>query len=259
MRPSAPVPQQWFARWSVPGDVTVLWEPHVHWFIRANFFHVLGSDDCLLVDSGLGLARLNTHLADLLDRPAQLLLTHGHYDHAGGAFEFEDRIGHLGDDAAFRAAARPRLRRRDFPRHLLTELEERGYAIPHDLLDAHPRTGFDAERHVACPAAPYRAVDDGEEIEAAGRSFRVVHLPGHSPGSIGLFEERTGYLFSGDVIYDGPLFDSLPESSRHDYVKSVRTLRRLPVTLVFPGHGPILDRRRMVALIDRYLASMGAP
>ena len=43
------------------------------------------------------------------------------------------------------------------------------------------------------------------------RHFEVLHLPGHSPGSIGLWERRTGILFSGDALYDGPLLDELFE------------------------------------------------
>jgi glyoxylase-like metal-dependent hydrolase (beta-lactamase superfamily II) len=42
-------------------------------------------------------------------------------------------------------------------------------------------------------------------IDTGDRHFEVLHLPGHSPGSIGLWEERSGTLFSGDAIYDGPL------------------------------------------------------
>ena len=37
-----------------------------------------------------------------------------------------------------------------------------------------------------------------------------LHLPGHSPGSLGLWEPRSGLLLSGDAVYDGPLLDQLP-------------------------------------------------
>lgn len=253
-----PVPQQWFARQAVCGDVTVFWEPHVHWFIRANFFHLRGFHDCILVDSGLGLAPIGAHLHEFVDRPAQLLMTHGHYDHIGGAHEFADRYGHADDGDAFMNPIRPRLRRDDFGASLLRELEEHRWTIPESLLDAHPGPDFTVEAHQPRSAVPYTTVEDGDEIEGADRKLRVIHLPGHSPGSVGFFEECTGYLFSGDVIYDGPLIDSLAESNRSDYIESMLCLRQLPITRVFPGHGPLLDRARMLDLIDTYLREVGA-
>ena len=47
-----------------------------------------------------------------------------------------------------------------------------------------------------------RALDEGDVIDLGDRVFKVLHLPGHSRGSIGLLEEATGVFFSGDVIYE---------------------------------------------------------
>ena len=60
------------------------------------------------------------------------------------------------------------------------------------------------------PAAPATTLlCDGDVVDLGDRAFEVLHLPGHSPGSIGLWEPATGVLFSGDAIYDGPLLDEL--------------------------------------------------
>ena len=85
-----------------------------------------------------------------------------------------------------------------------------------------------------------------------------MHLPGHSPGSIGLWEPRTGVFFSGDAIYDGPLLDMLPDSSIPDYVATMKRLRSLPVAVVHGGHEPSFGRERMVGIVDEYLQSRGA-
>ncbi len=53
------------------------------------------------------------------------------------------------------------------------------------------------------PAPATRLLAEGEAIDLGDRHFEVLHLPGHSPGSIGLWEEATGIFFSGDAIYDG--------------------------------------------------------
>jgi glyoxylase-like metal-dependent hydrolase (beta-lactamase superfamily II) len=95
-------------------------------------------------------------------------------------------------------------------------------------------------------------------VDLGDRAFEVMHLPGHSPGSIGLWEPRTGIFFSGDAIYDGWLLDMLPDSSIRDYIATMKRLRSLAVTIVHGGHEPSFGRERMVAIIDQYLRSRGA-
>ena len=80
-----------------------------------------------------------------------------------------------------------------------------------------------------------------------------MHLPGHSPGSIGLWERDTGTLFSGDAIYDGPLLDELPESSIDEYCRTMERLLTLPVTVVHGGHDPSFGRERLRELARAYL------
>ena len=104
------------------------------------------------------------------------------------------------------------------------------------------------------PAPATRPVDEGDVIEVGGRRFEILHLPGHSPGSIGLWEAETGILFSGDAIYDGPLLDELPGSDISIYVATMKRLRDLPVTVVHAGHDPSFGRDRLRELCDAYLA-----
>ena len=101
-----------------------------------------------------------------------------------------------------------------------------------------------------------RLVDEGDVIDLGDRvSSQVLHLPGHSPGSIGLWEATTGTLFSGDALYDGPLLDLLPGSDLDDYRATMERLATLPVTVVHGGHDPSFGRDRMHKLITDYLES----
>jgi glyoxylase-like metal-dependent hydrolase (beta-lactamase superfamily II) len=68
-----------------------------------------------------------------------------------------------------------------------------------------------------------------------------------------LFDPGDGTLFSGDVVYDDVLLDSIAGSDPARYRASLGRLRDLPVRVVRPGHGPSFGRRRLHALIDRYL------
>jgi glyoxylase-like metal-dependent hydrolase (beta-lactamase superfamily II) len=123
------------------------------------------------------------------------------------------------------------------------------------LIDALPFTGFDLEGFRITSVAPTREVDEGDVIDLGNRHFEILHLPGHSVGSIGLWEAASGTLFSGDAIYDGPLLDELPDSDIAEYVTTMRRLRELPVSVVHGGHEPSFGRSRMVEIADAYLAS----
>jgi glyoxylase-like metal-dependent hydrolase (beta-lactamase superfamily II) len=109
------------------------------------------------------------------------------------------------------------------------------------------------------PVPRVRLVDEGTEIDLGDRCFEVLHLPGHSPGSIGLWERATGTLFSGDAIYDGPLLDELAESSIEDYCTTMERLLRLPVTVVHGGHDPSFGRDRLRELATAYLTRRRPP
>ena len=243
--------------WGHPDyTITLLWEPHVDPFVRCNIWHVRGRDRDLLVDTGFGIASLSKAARDLFDNPVAAVATHTHYDHSGSMHEFEMRIVH-------RAEATPiaefsdmgRLRAVDMPAAIRDELEAAGYPVPDELLDAYPTADFDPSAYVLPGFEPTRLVDEGDVVDLGDRAFTVLSLPGHSPGSIGLWEAATGTLFSGDAVYDGPLLDRLPKSDIAAYRATMERLRAFPVTVVHAGHEPSFGRARLVELADAYLAA----
>ena len=90
-------------------------------------------------------------------------------------------------------------------------------------------------------------------IDLGNRVFEVLHLPGHSPGSIGLWQAATGIFFSGDAIYDRPLLDELPGSDIPAYLATMRRLAELPARVVHAGHDPSFDGVRLRELARAYL------
>jgi glyoxylase-like metal-dependent hydrolase (beta-lactamase superfamily II) len=249
------IADRWFERRTFEDDVTRLWEPHVHPLVRCNVWHVRGRDRDLVVDTGVGVASVKDELRDLIDKPVVALATHIHWDHVGCLHEFDERVMHRLEaprmDPYDEFAT---LRRSDFPDFVLEFMAEAGYPLEQEyLIDALPTVRYDPAAYRVTPTTPTRSVDDGDVIDLGDRHFEVLHLPGHSPGSIGLWEHSTRTLFSGDAIYDGPLIDGLPDSSIADYVETMKRLRDTPAEIVHGGHEESFGRERLIELVDAYL------
>jgi len=247
-----PIADHWFERKRIDDEITLLWEPHVDPLVRCNIWHMRGRDRDAMIDSGLGIASLTAAAKDLLQKEVIAVATHIHYDHVGGLHEFENRVMH-------RIEA-PKMANFDEAGGLYASdmgviadgLRSAGYDVPETLVTAVPE-GFDPAEYRVTPTSVTRTVDEGDIIDLGDRHFEVLHLPGHSPGSIGLFEAATETLFSGDAIYDGPLVDELPESNIQDYVRTMKRLRELPVRVVHAGHDPSFGGERLRELAGAYL------
>jgi glyoxylase-like metal-dependent hydrolase (beta-lactamase superfamily II) len=252
------IADRWFEWEHLTDGVTRLWEPHVIRVEQCNIWHVRGRQRDLLIDTGMGIASLRTAAQDLFDKALAAVATHTHIDHVGSMHEFSERIVHEAEaDALARAAENFSLLRSDHPVQFIESLERAGYEVGPSFVTAVPYAGFDLQ-HLARPAAPAtRLVREGDVIDLGDRVFEVLHLPGHSPGSIGLWEDATGILFSGDAIYDGPLLDEIEGSDIPSYVATMRRLEALPARVVHGGHDPSFDGARLRQLAREYLRRRG--
>ena len=249
------IAERWFEFKKIDNEITLIWEPYSDPFIRCNIWHVKGRNRDMLVDTGLGIVSLKEAAKHIFDKHLTAVATHTHYDHIGGMFEFEDRVVHELETSNMTDAIDGMvLRVSGFNHSDVQIIREAGYALCRDeLITALPRKNFDLDTHALEPVSPTLTVIEGDMIDLGNRVFEVIHLPGHSPGSIGLWEERTRILFSGDAVYDGPLLTNFPGADIDDYIQSMLRLRKLPVNVVHGGHERSFGRERLVQIIDHYL------
>lgn len=142
-------------------------------------------------------------------RCAAILVTHGHFDHIVSLADLSARSG-----ASVYAPAGER-----------ALLEDPGAFTPPGL--------------TITPATADVWLDGGETIDAAGVSFAVTAVPGHSPAHVAYFADA--HLFSGDVLFAGSVGRTdLPGGDWSTLEQSIGALVAAypPSTVVHPGHGP---------------------
>jgi len=236
--------ENWYETIKMGEDITLIHEPWIKPFFRCNMWHVRGRDRDLLFDSGLGAVSLKQHIALVRECPLICVASHTHFDHIGCHHEFDARCVHAAEAEILAD-----------PRNEWTLADV--YATD-AMFDALPK-GWDAAAY-AIPAAPAQYVlAHGDVIDLGNRAFEVIHTPGHSPGGIALYEQKTGILLSGDIIYDGPLIDDAYHSHIPDYFATLERLQKLKVNVVHGGHFPSFGYVRYQQLIVEYLDAKRRP
>jgi glyoxylase-like metal-dependent hydrolase (beta-lactamase superfamily II) len=261
---SLPVQDPWFEVTQLSPSLFRITEPRCHRWVRANCFLILGRDRDILVDSGMGVAALRPILdprSSILDplssRPRLVFTTHAHIDHVGSHPEFTN-CEILAHPAETDELARPSQQGLRFPKRNAEEvaaLRASGIEPSEFMLEAVPFAGYDLESYRRAPVKPTRLISEGDVVETGDRKFQVLHLPGHSPGSIALWERSSGSLFSGDAIYDGVIVDNLRGSDVGMYRETMKRLAQLPAAQVLGGHNAPMTRTQMLDVVERYLAS----
>ena len=85
----------------------------------------------------------------------------------------------------------------------------------------------------------------GDEIDLGGKKLQVMHLPGHTAGSIGFLEKKSGVLFGGDALFKGSVGRwDLPTGDKNVLRKTLERLLALDFTVLCPGHGELVTEKQ---------------
>jgi glyoxylase-like metal-dependent hydrolase (beta-lactamase superfamily II) len=179
----------------------------------------------IIIDPGFDPDTIIARLEYLHIQPEYILLTHGHFDHvlAIGAINlyYEQKGKTL--QIAIHTLDQQYLGKNALNAHR-KELTEIG-GLP--LLEKF---------NITTLPPPTRLLQEDDRIGP----FIVLHLPGHTPGSVGYYDEATKQIFSGDTLFaNGVGRTDLPGSDDQALKQSLRRLLALPGDVtVYPGHGP---------------------
>lgn len=176
------------------------------------------SRETIIVDPGM-ISHDEQHLLDLFIKekklnPKHLINTHFHIDHAFG-------IGHIKTTYG---------------------LEPMG-----NIADEFLSSNFDAQARLfdlpitITNIKISQPLKEGDTISIGDERINVIHIPGHSPGSIVLYAPQAGVLISGDVLFKHSIGRTdLAQGNYHQLITGItnKLLTLPPETIVYPGHGP---------------------
>lgn len=163
--------------------------------------------DCGSEDSQQHLLTALRQLEIKRDRISLVVLTHEHAGHAGGAAAFPDAL-----------------------------------LVAHTLAAAKLRHGEEPLTKIRVARAPDVELSDGGAIRIGGFSFDVLHLPGHTSGSICLYERSRALIVTGDTVLARGSVPAVTQSgSSGEHLESLERLAALRARLLLPGHGPLSD------------------
>lgn len=178
--------------------------------------YILKNDknECIIIDPGAEGKKLIQFLNDNKPQPSAILLTHAHFDHIGAVDDIRE---------AFQIPV------------YVHKKEEKWLTTPSLNGSAH------FGNIVEIKAADTLIMEE-QQLTIGSFTFEVFETPGHSPGSVSYYLQNEGYLFSGDVLFQGSVGRTdLVGGSMDVLMDSIHNkVLTLPTdTIVFPGHGPI--------------------
>jgi len=198
--------------------------------------YLLETEKPILIDTGTGVHNNDTieklKQYKVIEKLEKIILTHNHADHSGGAAGLSKELGvdvyaHEQDSKA---------------------LVDGDGAITGALM-----FGFSQEK------LDIKLIRDGDAIDCGDTELLVIHTPGHSPGSVSLYDSASKTLFCGDVVFmDGGVGRwDLPGGNYKKLVQSVQKILKLDIDNFYPGHGPSSsgEAKKFIQLSYKYLKS----
>lgn len=192
-----------------------------YWLGMANvyMFLVVGEEKALLIDTGYSTTHALDYVRRVTDKPVTVVCTHGHYDHIGGNADFD--AVYMSDKDLNTAKEHS-----DYE-HLKRMMAHYGeVSILYRLLFSLPKIKKEIDKSISIAPCSYLPLPESGCFDLGGRKVTFIETPGHTKGSICLFDEKTKTLFPGDMLCEGIVILSFDHStSVSEYRESVVNIR----------------------------------
>lgn len=215
--------------------------------IRNSFVNTIlavGKSRALLFDTGFGFADLKKAVEEITELPLTVVASHGHNDHIGGNWLFDEPI-YIHEKDLEPAGRHGSPSYRAFAYDSIKKFQRILFWLP-----CLPR-GLSREDYAGTETFNnYKTIREGELFDLGGFTLEVVELPGHTPGSIGLYCREKKLMLTSDAINE-TVYLFLPESTSLDtYIQSLKHAMAFDFDTFINGH---VERLYPKSRIERYL------
>lgn len=197
---------------------------------------ILGSEKALVIDNGHGFGNVRKVIESITDLPLMVVNTHGHLDHAGGNYLFDEVYINF----------------EDIPTYYKYEEEKDLMLISYDKLFKEKGIrmfpdDFDRESFMKTTTKKFLPLENHQIIDLGGRKLEVIKVPGHTVGHVTFLDYETGILFSGDAVsttlwlyYDNGITLDM-------YCGYLEELKKYPIKGFLPTH---IDKILPIEILD---------
>lgn len=167
-------------------------------FDCASVFLLIGAERALLIDCGMGIGDLRGAVEMLTDKPVTVALSHGHVDHTGNAWQFEEVWLHPADQGV-NIPESLEWRRGDVVH--IAHRQKDCIGAPYTMFHLYPYDINEDLREPTEPMPVVRDLRDGQQFDlGGGRVVTAYECPGHTAGEMVFLDSQTRTLIAGDAV-----------------------------------------------------------
>jgi hydroxyacylglutathione hydrolase len=175
------------------------------------------TNECVIIDAACFFPQEELKLKDFIEsahlKPVRLLNTHGHFDHLMGN-GFAEKIWGL-----------------------KTEIHQADNFLVENALSSAMMFGMKMPK----PPTAGSFLKEGDTVSFGNSEMKVIHVPGHSPGSVAFYSEKDQFMIVGDILFNGSIGRTdLPMGNHEQLISGIKS--KLLVLddeiVVYSGHGP---------------------
>jgi glyoxylase-like metal-dependent hydrolase (beta-lactamase superfamily II) len=236
--------------WGVPGLHGPWADDEIDGYVQSGVYLIRGTDENILIDTGNwtlphydnGMGQFLIEKLDKEKNPLKyILITHFHYDHTGNAAVLKQRYGAqivahpldkpIIEDPMLVTKAQNLKRFNTTPEEVLADFnlapgESLGLSDP-EIVRTHWNRPVEVDVEV----------NDGDSVRVGGLDLKIIHLPGHCPGQIGVWNAQSGTLYSADIMHYPTPLGPYPIGDAKAHRATIEKCIALKPMLILEGHG----------------------